>query len=342
MEEDEPIRQSIRDNLSIWRKKLDCDKDAVKKLQYKLKFVKELKTLPIAIETDIVNEQHYEVDTEFFKIVLGARKKYSSTFFPNDNTTLDEAEDAMLQLVCDRAKLVDGMVVMDLGCGWGVTGIWICEKYPKCKVTCISNSSTQAKYINDLAADKGYSARLNCITADANTFLPSIKYDRIISIEMFEHMKNYEQLMSRVASWLKPDGCLFTQILCHREYCYHFKRRKNDNETEWMAKHFFTGGTMPSSDLFLYFQKELTIEDHWNINGSHYSKTLEAWLNRLDANRDKVLDVFRHGYGEDAEKQVFNWRMFFIYCSEAFAFDGGNDWLVSHHLFRKKQNTSKL
>ena len=186
-----------------------------------------------------------------------------------------------------------------------------------------------------------FASRLECITADANDFSTNIKYDRVISIEMFEHMKNYDHLMSKVSSWLKADGYLFTQILCHREFCYHFSAKKN-SATEWMAKHFFTGGTMPSSDLFLYFQKDLMVEDHWNINGVHYSKTLECWLKKMDANKNEVLEIFRKTYGKEAEKHFFNWRMFFIYCSETFKINDGNEWLVSHHLFKKKNTASKL
>lgn len=185
-----------------------------------------------------------------------------------------------------------------------------------------------------------YANRLKCITADANVFSTRERFDRIISIEMFEHMKNYDQLMSRVASWLKPNGYLFTQILCHREYCYHFKNKEN-KATEWMAKYFFTGGTMPSSELFLYFQKNLAILDHWNLNGVHYSKTLEAWLDKLDANKTKVLQIFQRQHGDDAAQQMFNWRLFFMYCSEAFKFNCGNEWLVSQHLFQKNTH-SKL
>ena len=187
-----------------------------------------------------------------------------------------------------------------------------------------------------------YKNRLRCITADANTYSTQDRFDRIISVEMFEHMKNYDSLMSRVASWLKPTGMLFTQILCHREFAYHFKEKENNAQTEWMSRYFFTGGTMPSSELFLYFQKDLSIVNHWNINGNHYSKTLEAWLVKLDANKDRVMEIFRRNYNEDeAAQQMFNWRLFFIYCSESFKFNGGNDWLVSQHLFLKNQK-SKL
>ena len=180
------------------------------------------------------------------------------------------------------------------------------------------------------------SSRLKCVTADANTFITNEKYDRIISIEMFEHMKNYKYLLQKLSTWLKPSGYLFTQILCHKDACYHFKQDKN----EWMAENFFSGGTMPSSDLFLYFQDDLKIVGHWNINGKHYSKTLEAWLEKLDENKERVLSIFRKSY-DNPQEQLSNWRMFFIYCSEVFSFNDGNEYIVAHHLFAR-QSKSKL
>ena len=336
MTDDSNLRQSIRENLKAWILRLECDGDVEKKMEYKRKFIHKLRRSPIAIHTDKANEQHYEVPTAFFNLVLGKRMKYSSALFPEKDTTLEEAEDAMLKLVCQRAQVSDGHTVMDLGCGWGVTGLWICEKYPSCKVVCVSNSATQKKFIDQVAAEKGYSQRLECITCDANIFETERKFDRIISIEMFEHMKNFDELMQKIALWLKPEGHLFTQILCHREFTYSFNT-KQGSDTEWMAQNFFTGGTMPSSDLFLYFQKDLIIMDHWNVNGKHYSKTLEAWLRQLDYKKDDVMKVLEKAYGcEEAPQQLFNWRMFFMYCSEVFGFRDGNEWIVAHHLFKKR------
>ncbi len=246
----------------------------------------------------------------------------------------------MLDLIYQRADVKDGHQVMDLGCGWGVTSLWVLEKYPNTNVVAVSNSRTQKEFIEKRAAAKGFAGRIKCITADANVFDTEERFDRIISIEMFEHMRNYETLMKRVSSWLKPQGLLFTQILCHKEFTYPFNASKG-SDTEWMAKYFFSGGTMPSSDLFLYFQDDLIIANHWNVNGKHYSKTLEAWLTRLDAKQDNALKILEATYGkEKAPTHLFNWRLFFMYCAEVFGYDDGNEWIVAHHLFRKRCKSS--
>lgn len=336
MVSDAVTREGICNALGLWLAKLDCDGDVEKKMFYKQKFVNKLNEMPIAIQTREANEQHYEVPTAFFLTVLGARRKYSSCYYPTGEESLEQAEDEMLKLVCQRSGLRNGDVVMDLGCGWGATGLWILEHYPQCIVTCVSNSRTQGAHIRKVASERGFSSRLTVITADANVFDTNNRFDLIISVEMFEHMKNYEQLFKKVSSWLKPEGKLFTHILCHREYTYHFKSEEG-SDTDWMAQHFFSGGTMPSSDLFLYFQKDVSIEGHWNINGEHYSRTLEAWLERLDANEGTVREIFAREYGHgEVDQQIENWRKFFIYCSEVFACNHGNEWIVAHHLFRKK------
>lgn len=337
---DEALRETVRQNLQVWLEKLRCGGDVESKMEYKQKFIKHLKKAPVAINTTDANEQHYEVPTAFYLQCLGERMKYSSAIWPDNETTLEESEDAMLKLICKRAQVKDGQVIMDLGCGWGVTSLWILEKYPNCTVVAVSNSRTQKEFIEGHARDKGFAERLTCITADANVFDIEQRFDRIISIEMFEHMKNYQTLMKRVASWLKPEGLLFTQILCHKEFAYSFNSSKGSN-TEWMARNFFSGGTMPSSDLFLYFQDDLGILDHWNINGKHYSKTLEAWLVRLDSNKAKAMEVLEASYGKDkAPLQMFNWRLFFIYCAEVFGYEDGNEWIVAHHLFEKRLKSS--
>ncbi|XP_065051146.1 uncharacterized protein LOC135680867 [Rhopilema esculentum] len=334
--DDESLRESVRQNLRTWLDKLQCGGDVELKMSYKRKLISKLRKSPVAINTEDANEQHYEVPTEFFLECLGKRMKYSSALWPDGVKTLDESEDRMLALVCERAQVEDAQKVLDLGCGWGVTGLWILEKYPNCTVFCVSNSRTQKQFIESQAKRKGFADRLTCITADANLFDTNERFDRIISIEMFEHMKNYEVLMRQVAKWLKPGGLLFTQILCHREFAYEFKSNRG-SDTEWMAKQFFSGGTMPSSDFFLYFQNDLMILDHWNINGKHYSKTLEAWLRKLDQNKGNAMKVLEKAYGKDAAPQhMFNWRMFFMYCSEVFNFDNGNEWIVAHHLFMKR------
>ncbi|KAK6172859.1 hypothetical protein SNE40_016433 [Patella caerulea] len=335
MASDEVLREGVRQNLSAWLDKLECGGDLEKQNYYKKKFIHRLKTSPIAIDTDKANEQHYEVPTEFYLTSLGKRLKYSGCYFPDGVKDLDQAEDLSLSMYCDRAKIQDGQTVLDLGCGWGSFGLFVCEKFPRCQVTCVSNSNTQREHILDEAARRGYGSRLDCITADANYFTTSKRFDRIVSIEMFEHMKNYELLFQRVSTWLKPAGLLFIQILCHRAHSYAFDT-KPGADTEWMAKNFFSGGTMPSVDLFLHFQNNISIEDHWVLNGTHYSKTLEAWLEKMDANKDKVKQIFTKAYGEDVDKQIFNFRLFFIFCSEVFGFKNGNEWLIAQYLFRKK------
>jgi len=333
---DKILRDAVRQNLDKWLQKLDCSGDVEKKLTFKMKFVKKLRESPVALETARANEQHYEVPTDFFRTVLGKRLKYSSCYWPENITTLEEAEDSMLKLVCERSQVEDGHSIMDLGCGWGSLALWLCEHYPNCTVTTVSNSSTQREWIESEAQKKGFGSRMACITSDANVFNTSLRFDRIISIEMFEHMKNYEELMCRVASWLKPSGCLFVQILCHREFAYNFSTKKN-SDTEWMARNFFSGGTMPSSDLLLYFQKDLCIKQHWQMSGNHYARTLEAWLVNLDEHEATVRNIFLQTYGSDqVDQQVFNWRLFFMYCAEVFSFRGGNEWIVAQYLFQKK------
>ena len=293
-------------------------------------FVQELKTLPIAINTPDANEQHYEVPSAFYQVVLGPRLKYSCGLWPSPSTTFEQSEVLMLDLYCERAGIEDGMRVMDLGCGWGSVALHVASKYRKCSVTAVSNSSTQRDFIEAAAAQRGL-RNVRVITADVNDFAaePS-SFDRIISIEMFEHMKNYEKLTSNIAGWLKPGGRLFVHIFSHRRYAYHYDKG-------WMAQTFFTGGTMPSDSLLLYFQRELSVVGHWRGNGSHYSKTCEAWLQRLDRNIDKLRPLLKETYGSSADtKWYVNWRLFFLACSEMFRYDGGEQWIVSHYLFEKK------
>ena len=334
------LRESVRQSLKKWLEKLRCGGDVAQKMAFKRKFIAKLKDSPVAINTKDANSQHYEVPTAFFLECLGKRMKYSSCYWPEDATTIEEAENASMELICQRAQVQNGHKVLDLGCGWGVTSLWILEKYPDCQVMSVSNSRTQKEFIEGEARKMNCSDRLKCITADANFFDTKERFDRVISIEMFEHMKNYETLMKRVASWLKPKGLLFTQILCHKEFTYGFNANRG-SDTEWMAREFFSGGTMPSSDLFLYFQDDVIIMDHWNLNGKHYSKTLESWLQRLDENKASSMTVLEDAYGKDAApQQMFNWRMFFMYCSEVFGYEGGNEWIVAQHLFKKRPTAS--
>jgi len=296
-------------------------------------FIEELRRSPIAVETAAANEQHYEVPTAFYKLCLGKRLKYSGGYWPAGVDTLDASEEAMLALTCERAGLHDGHDILELGCGWGSLSLWMAEHYPQSRITGVSNSRTQRAHIEAECARRGIS-NLEIVTEDMNRFQPSRSYDRVVSVEMFEHMKNYQLLMARVASWLRPDGALFVHIFTHKEYAYPFVAR---DETDWMARYFFTGGNMPSDDLLLYFQDDLALVRHWRVNGMHYGKTSRGWLDNLDRNRKEALKICSETYGAgQALKWFVYWRLFFMACEELWKFRGGEEWLVSHYLFRKK------
>jgi cyclopropane-fatty-acyl-phospholipid synthase len=324
------IRMMIR-QLNAQRRQEYYDLPMEKQMEHKMNFVKELKSLPLAIKTADANEQHYEVPAEFFNLTLGKRLKYSCGYYPDSNTTLDEAEEAMLALYCQRAQIVDGMTILDLGCGWGSFGLYAAEHFPNSKVISLSNSNGQRGYIEEQAKAKGFK-NITVYTGDINSFkMPSgLEFDRIVTIEMFEHMKNYDALFEKIHGWLAPGGKVFIHIFCHREYPYHFEG------DHWMAKYFFSGGTMPSEDLFLHFQNKLKIEQHWRVNGQHYGKTCRDWLRLTDKHKKRVLELFAETYGEKEKLKWFvMWRVFYMACEELFNHDGGNEWYVSHYLFTR-------
>jgi cyclopropane-fatty-acyl-phospholipid synthase len=233
----------------------------------------------------------------------------------------------MLRLTCERAELEDGMSVLDLGCGWGSLSLWVARQYPRCRVVAVSNSRTQAKFIRGRCRELDLD-NLVVVTADMNHFTPGRRFDRVLSVEMFEHMRNWPELYRRVASWLRPGGKVLKHVFCHREHVYPYV---SAGPADWMAEHFFTGGMMPSDDLPYIFQDELVVEDHWRVNGVHYSRTLEAWLEQMDQRRDQLMPLFREVYGDQAGRWFQRWRIFFLSCSELFAFRGGNEWWVSHY-----------
>lgn len=289
-----------------------------------------LKTGDIAINTCDANEQHYEVPTEFYQLVLGKRLKYSSGYWPAESTTFDESEEAMLRLYCERAGIEDGQSLMDLGCGWGSLSLYLAEKYPNSEILALSNSATQRAYIEQTAREKGFT-RLRVETADINVFQTERRFDRILSVEMFEHMRNYEKLLSKVSDWLNPAGKLFVHIFTHQRFAYPFEA---DNKNNWMARYFFTGGMMPSQNLLLHFQNDLSLDQRWSVNGKHYQKTCEAWLARMDNHKTRIMQIFQETYGEkDSLKWWVYWRVFFMACAELFGYKGGSEWFVSHYLF---------
>ncbi|KAJ3881160.1 S-adenosyl-L-methionine-dependent methyltransferase [Lentinula edodes] len=301
----------------------------------------------IADVPEKANEQHYEVSTKFILSTLGPWAKYSSCLFPTGNETLEEAEVLMLESYCQKAQLQDGQDVLDLGCGWGSLSLYLAQKYPKSRITGLSNSSTQKAHIDDTARSLGLT-NLNIITADVNThdFQETTRFDRILSIEMFEHMKNYQVLLQKISTWLKfTDSLLFIHIFCHRMTPYHFEDtedKEGGDKTNWMAKNFFSGGTMPSHDLLLYFQDDLTLVRSWYLSGTHYSKTLEAWLKLQDQNGEAGLQELQadaKAKGQDpieGVKAFYRFRVFYMACSELFNFNRGEEWGVGHYLFKRK------
>jgi cyclopropane-fatty-acyl-phospholipid synthase len=326
------IRAGIRRLLRERLRKEDCG-DRLSQRFAVQRMLSVMRESPIAVDTDRANEQHYEVPAEFFRKVLGARLKYSSAYWPDGVDDLDAAEEAMLELTCRRAGIKDGMDVLDLGCGWGSLGLWIAEHFPACRVLAVSNSNSQRHFIENQARRRGL-GNIRVVTADMNDFSAKRRFDRVISIEMFEHMRNVEALLDRIATWLKADGRLFVHVFCHREYSYFFEV---NGDNDWMARHFFTGGYMPSPKLFLDLQSDLVVENHWRVNGRHYEKTLLAWLSRLDSSRGEALEIFRGVYGErNAATWLRRWRVFFLACAELFGYDEGREWWVSHFLFRPR------
>lgn len=291
-------------------------------------FIASCRTGPIAVATDSANEQHYEVPPEFFHLVLGPALKYSCALYPTGRESLAEAEEAMLSLTCERAGITDGMRILDLGCGWGSLSLWMARRFPNCSVVAVSNSTSQRLDIERRCRDEGID-NVEVRTADINDFEPEGTFDRIVSVEMMEHVRNHRALFERISKWLAPDGKLFVHVFANRDLCYPFEDRGSG---DWMSRYFFTGGMMPSWDL-LPDLGVLHLEQRWKVAGTHYARTLRDWLARQDAARTEIMAIMTSTYGADAEVWFQRWRMFFLACATLFDFDHGDEWFVAHYVF---------
>jgi cyclopropane-fatty-acyl-phospholipid synthase len=293
--------------------------------------IEQLRNSPVAIHTDAANAQHYELPPAFFRICLGKRLKYSCAYFPRGDETLDAAEDAMLALYGERAELADGQDILELGCGWGSLTLWMAERYPNARITAVSNSKPQREHIEAQCRERSF-GNVHVVTTDVNRLeLEPARFDRCVSIEMFEHMRNYQILFGNIGRWLRPHGKLFVHIFAHKTLMYPFETIGEDN---WMGRHFFTGGLMPASDTLLWFQNALRIEQRWHLDGRHYERTANEWLRNQDAHRDDTMTVLRSVYGAElAPLWAQRWRMFWMACAETFGYDGGREWLVAHYRF---------
>ena len=306
----------------------DCEAMATSQQQ----FIDEMQTAPVAIVPEKANEQHYEVPAEFFHTVLGEHRKYSCCYWSEGVTNLKQAETAALIKTCNHARLEDGQHILELGCGWGSLTLWMAQQYPLSQITAVSNSHSQRAYIESRAKNAGLT-NIRIITCDMNDFETSERFDRVVSVEMFEHMRNWSLLYNRINGWLNKDGLFFKHIFVHRSVPYLFE---DTEANDWMSRHFFSGGMMPSDDLPLHFQQQLKLKQHWRWQGGHYEKTANAWLANMDANRDSLWPLLQKTYGhEQAQTWWMRWRMFFMACAELFAYKQGQEWYVGHYLFGK-------
>jgi cyclopropane-fatty-acyl-phospholipid synthase len=322
------VRMVLRERLAEQREIHADGRDAAL-----ARFVEHMRASPIALLPGKANEQHYEVPAEFYALVLGARRKYSSAYYDGPNVGLDEAERAMLAMSVERAQLADRMDVLELGCGWGSLTLYMAERFPGSRIVAVSNSSSQRRFIEAQALARGLD-NVTIVTADMNAFVPEQRFDRIVSVEMFEHMRNWEQLLARARTWLRDDGRLFQHVFAHREYAYAFEDR---GPSDWLTRHFFGGGMMPCHDLLDHLDIPFAVEQRWRVEGTHYGRTAEHWLDNLEAHRARVLEVFAATYGAASAGRWFQrWRLFFLACAEMFAYADGREWFVSHNLLRPR------
>jgi len=298
------------------------------------RFIQAMAQAPVALLPEKANEQHYEVPAEFYRLALGSRRKYSSCYWPAGVTSLDDAEASALEQTCERADLQDGQHILELGCGWGSLTLWMAAHYPRARVTAVSNSKSQRVHILAEAERRGL-GNVEVLTCDMNHLELADRFDRIVSVEMFEHMRNWKELLARVATWLYPDGRFFMHVFVHRNTPYAFE---TVDASDWMSRHFFSGGMMPSDDLALRFQQDLQLVRRWRWDGTHYERTANAWLTNIDARREAVLAALRNAYGaEHAEQWLHRWRIFFMACAELFGYEQGQQWWVAHYLFERRR-----
>jgi len=301
-------------------------------------FVDRMNVAEIAPVPELANEQHYEVPADFFGLVMGEYRKYSCCYWNDATRSLTEAEAEALRITCRRAGIEDGMEILELGCGWGSLSLWMASRYPACKIVSVSNSNSQREYITAQARERGL-GNIEVITCDMNDFGTDRRFDRVVSVEMFEHMRNYRELYRRIGTWLKPHGKFFKHIFCHRSCAYEFV---DQGPSDWMSRHFFSGGIMPSADLPLRFQDDLRLERQWLWNGGHYEKTANAWLANMDAEKDRIMPVLAATYGAaEAGKWFMRWRIFFMACAELFGHAEGREWYVGHYLFERNGSNSQ-
>lgn len=329
------VRRGIRSLLKARLEEIQSD-NVEAMAEHQRQFVHMMNQSPIAVLTEKANEQHYEVPAEFFHTVLGKHLKYSCGYWSYGNTYIDKSESDALKLTCQHAQIEHGMDILELGCGWGSLTLWMATHYPNCKITAVSNSRSQGNYILRQANERNL-LNIEVITADMNDFNTDKLFDRVVSVEMFEHMRNYQELYKRVSDWLKPEGKFFKHIFVNRTACYLYEDR---DASDWMSRHFFSGGMMPSDDLPLFFQDHFSIEQRWRWDGTHYEKTSNAWLSKMDDNKHKLWPLFEQTYGKDfASVWWQRWRVFFMACAELFGYDNGQQWWVSHYLFTKNHSS---
>ncbi len=293
-------------------------------------WAEEMRRAPIALVPEKANEQHYELPPAFFELVLGPRLKYSSAFYPEPDATLARAEEAMLELTAQRADLADGHAILELGCGWGSLTLWMAERFRASQILAVSNSAPQREHVLARARARGLT-NVQVVTEDMNRFDVGRRFDRIVSVEMFEHMRNWEALLARAAGWLEPDGRLFLHVFAHRTLAYPFEVR---DSSDWMSEHFFSGGMMPSADLIEHLATPFTLEQRWLVSGAHYAQTSEHWLANLERHQAKIVPILEQIHGADARRWYRRWQLFFLACAELFAYANGEEWVVVHQRLR--------